>query len=225
MEPAVGESDAFRWARTLLRLALASVFREGKEPRAVAAGSGGLDEPVWILAGGSGTEIARRITTYRGSLLRALESSEGTLISGGTTQGVSSLAGDLAGAVPGIRTVGYLPRTIPTGVTLDPRYAETRRTDGADFSILEALRYWCDVVASDIDPTGVRLLGIGGGEISSLEYRLALALGATVGIVAESGAAASDLLRDPTWAISDRLVELPPTSEALRGFFTDPRAR
>ena len=216
MGTAIRDSDAFRWARTLLRLALASVFRGSEEPE--VAGEGGLAEPVWILAGGSGTEIARRIATYRVALLQALEGSQGTLISGGTAQGVSALAGDLAEAVPGIRTIGYLPRTVPAGVALDPRYAETRRTDGATFTILEALRYWCDVVASDIDPARVRLLGIGGGEISSLEYRLALALGATVGIVAESGAAATDLLRDATWAVSDRLVEVAPTREGLRGF-------
>ena len=82
----------------------------------------------------------------------------------------------------------------------------------------EPLQYWSDVVASGIGPADVRVLAIGGGRISAAEYRMALALGARVGAISGSGGSASELLRDPWWAATARLVELTPDLDVMRDF-------
>jgi len=45
----------------------------------------------------------------------------------------------------------------------------------------------------------VRLLGFNGGRISAVEYAVAAAFGARVGIVEGSGRAAAEFLADPLW--------------------------
>jgi hypothetical protein len=70
---------------------------------------------------------------------------------------------------------------------------------------------WMDLVAAGINPSQVRLLGINGGAIAGFEYRLALALGAKVGVVEGSGREADVLLQDPDWKKEDQpgLIPLP----------------
>jgi len=55
----------------------------------------------------------------------------------------------------------------------------------------------------------VKLLGINGGPLTEFEYKLALALGASVGVVRESGRAAKDLAPDPDWQNTRNLLWLP----------------
>lgn len=60
------------------------------------------------------------------------------------------------------------------------------------------------------------LIGIGGGPIAEAEYRIALALGATVVLIADSGGRAADLLMNPPLdAFKRNLVELPKDVESL----------
>ena len=131
---------------------------------------------------------------------------------------MSVIAGDVA-EDESFRAIGYLPASVPDDVRVDDeRYAELRRTTGEDFSVAEPLQYWSDVVASGIGPADVRVLAIGGGRISAAEYRMALALGARVGAISGSGGSASELLRDPWWAATARLVELTPDLDVMRDF-------
>jgi hypothetical protein len=131
---------------------------------------------------------------------------------------VSGLVGDLAAVLPSARAIGYLPSTIPSGLQQDVRYGELRTTDNWTFSTKEPLRYWADILTAGLDPDDVRLLAIGGGELSGLEYRTALAFGARVAVLRDSGGEASALLRDTAWGTSDRLVEISPTEEEVRAF-------
>jgi hypothetical protein len=218
---AVGALDGLEECRRLLRLG--EVARFGEDPAAVrelaTPGAWPLAPPVAILAGGSSDEVDERIRGYAGVVREALAGWAGTVISGGTRQGVSAVAGDLGAS--GVRVVGYLPGSVPDGVEVDDdprRYAELRRTDGAGFGAREPIRYWADVLASGIDPSTVRLLALGGGGISAFEYRLAVALGAQVGAIRGSGDAAHELLSGSTWSASGRVEELEPTVEALRAF-------
>jgi hypothetical protein len=177
--------------------------------------------PVRIVAGGCDPSIEEQMRRYRDLLLEAFKDFKGTVIGGGTRQGVSGLVGDLGEAYSGtIWTVGYLPKLIPTDRTAipDPRYQEIRTSDGSGFSPLEPLQNWIDIVAAGIDPASVRLLGINGGPIAALEYRIALALGATVGVVADSGREGAKLTRDEKWGGSQRLVLLPADGKTLRAF-------
>ena len=74
--------------------------------------------------------------------------------------------------------------------------------------------------AAGIKAADVRVLGFGGGEIAAFEYRLALALGATVGVVSGTGGAVDELLKDRLWsAVPElRIFPLPPDAKTLRAF-------
>jgi hypothetical protein len=210
----------------LLQVGLAGVFADPEAlqwTRSLATSEAmPFKTPVIIVAGGSSSEAEEHIRRFGSALAAAVHGLAGTLISGATTQGVSAIAGDLAeGSGGGLQAVGYLPEAVPPGVDIETdedRYLELRRTVGDAFSVAEPLRYWADMIAQGIAPADVRLIAIGGGSISAAEFRMALALGAEVGVLRGSGGAAAELLTDPWWAASDRLVELPPDSDAVAGF-------
>ena len=217
LDPAADDILGYEAARRLLLVARAVKF--GTVP--VTSDWPALAGPVVILAGGCDPSVEEEMQEYRHLLLEALDGFAGTLISGGTRQGISGLVGDIRAARPeGIRAVGYLPSSgVPADATPDEeRYDELRRTDGIGFTALEPLQNWIDLAASGIAPADVRLLGINGGIIAAAEYRLALGLGARVGLIEESGREAARLLPDADWAASARLVRLPRDAAAIRAF-------
>jgi hypothetical protein len=175
--------------------------------------------PVLVIAGGTDLINSESLSRYRNLLTEAVANYHGTIISGGTTAGISGIVGYLQDRYPeSILTIGYLPTTLPETSHIDPRYKVIRKTAGGFFSPREPLQYWTDILASGISPAGVKLIGISGGNISAAEYRIALLLGAKVGIFKESGRAAADLLEDPEWNASDNLVVLTEDGAALRAF-------
>lgn len=179
--------------------------------------------PVVFLAGGTDSAVEEQMQGYRALLVEAFRGFEGVLISGGTAAGISALAGDLGEAYPGLRTIGYLPDPLPANATADgvpDRYRELRYVHGPGegFSALEPLQSWTDLVASGIDPADVRVVGVGGGKISGAEFRIALALGALVGLLEGSDGEAAKLLSDSDWEDSPRLVRVAADAEALRTF-------
>jgi class 3 adenylate cyclase len=178
--------------------------------------------PVTVIAGGTHPDVEERMSAYGDLLLGAFKRYEGTVISGGTASGVSGLAGNLGASYPdAIRTIGYVPVTSPGGIGEDSdthRFRELRTTEGDDFSFLQPLQYWNDIMASGIHPSKVKIIGIGGGTISAAEYRIALALGASVAVVTGSGRAAEELVEDRDWRTSPNLVELSPEAESVEAF-------
>jgi hypothetical protein len=190
--------------------------------RISASPTGAVEGPVTIIAGGTDSDVEERMSGYGDLLLGAFKRYEGTIVSGGTTDGISHLAGDLGEGYPDlIRTIGYVPETSPPGVSVDVderRFRELRITQGDDFTFVQPLQYWTDILASGIHPSKVKIIGIGGGSISAAEYRIALALGASVAVLTGSGRAVDDLLRDRDWMTSPNLIELPPGPERLEAF-------
>jgi len=77
---------------------------------------------------------------------------------------------------------------------------------------------WFDLLAAGIKPSDVFVIGINGGRIAAFEYRLALALGATVGIVESSGRSASEILPDADWWDVPTLARLPVDLMTFRAF-------
>ncbi|MBN1643186.1 MAG: hypothetical protein JXA09_18275 [Anaerolineae bacterium] len=175
--------------------------------------------PVVIVSGGTDAGVQPQMEGYRDMLLQAFQDYAGAVLSGGTRAGVPGLVGDVQEAHPArIRAIGYVPTSMPPGVTTDPRYREIRVTGGGDFSPLEALQYWIDLIASGIQAAQVKLLGINGGAISGAEYRMALSLGARVALVAGSGREADALLGDRRWQDAPRLIRLPADGAAARAY-------
>jgi TRPM family ion channel len=194
--------DESIWAQWLLRvLALAR-----GAPRDVGEVPGhetpirDFDAPVAIVAGEGGPQAGSDFaSTWDAILGEAFGGFSGTVVSGGTTTGVPGVVGRVVGAACArCRVIGYLPRgAVERGdARISTVYDEIRTTGGERFSALEPLATWRDVLASEIAPRDVMVLGIGGGRVSGFEYRLAGLLGARVGLVEGSGRAADELLRD-----------------------------
>jgi ppGpp synthetase/RelA/SpoT-type nucleotidyltranferase len=222
------ELQGYEWARTMLRLGLAAKFRSPGARRRLRrlAANTAIEGPVVIVVGGTHPDVEERMRQYRDLVLHAFRDFQGTIVCGGTREGVSGLVGEVAATHPKrIRTVAYVPRKLPGDATLDRRYRDLRRTDADRFTPLEPLQAWVDLVASGIEPADVKVLGINGGDIAALEFRVALALGALVGVVEESGRAATRLLADEAWAVSERLVPLPEDGETVRAFIGSGRSR
>ena len=176
-------------------------------------------KPSWgkvVIVAGS---TQQNMKEYKQLLLKGFENFKGTVISGGTTAGISGLIGDLSKTLPdSVRTVGYVPKLKKVQSLLDHRYDEIYHSSGNDFGILEPLQYWADLLCSGVHPEEVKLLGIGGGRISAIEYRLALAFGAQVAILDQSGREADKIFQDEMWNRSENLLRLPVDSEALKHF-------
>jgi hypothetical protein len=182
------------------------------------AGRARLRPPVFILAGGASGEDAASNAAASRLFVAAFSGISGTLISGGTTSGIAGIAGEVAAAHPGIAALGYLPRTLPGGAKRDRRYAGFRTTRAGEFSVAECLAYWEDLVEAGVPPGAVKLLGWGGGPIAALEYRVAVALGARVGLVSGSGRAADAMARERAWSRSANLRFLGCHARAVRAF-------
>lgn len=175
--------------------------------------------PVIIMAGGCRSDEKEKMKQYRSAVDFAFDDFSCTLISGGTTAGISGLAGDIGGN--SLLKIGYFPFADPGSCTQHPAF-KIVATKGQGFSPLEAIQAWIDLIASGVDPSSVKVLGISGGEISACEYRIALSLGACVGLVNGSGRAASELISDPDWQNHARLLVLPHDRMTLRCFVQNP---
>jgi hypothetical protein len=203
------------WINKFLLISLAAKFpvtaagknalRQMRKLRSVACKQ--IVGPVVVVAGGCSSEVEVQMRTYRGLILKAFHDFEGSVISGGTASGISGLIGEVQQKYPNtIRAIGYVPKTKTH--LLDKRYGEIRFTEGEDFSPTEPLQYWIDIIASGIESSHVRLLGIDGEKISAVEYRMALAMDAQVAVVKGSGMEADKLFLDKDWNKSKNLISL-----------------
>ncbi len=148
------------------------------------------EEPIIIVAGGTGEAGPAKLQRWKSLLSSAFSGFEGRVLSGGTTSGISGIAADLAQDWD-LRTIGYLPETLPPGAEIDDRYSEIVRSPGAtQFSLREPLQMWTDILRSGIPPENVTVLGIGGSDISSGELAIAWALGARVYVLDDESSAA-----------------------------------
>ncbi len=211
----------YDWVRRLLLLGRALTCQDQgclEQIKSFATASAApISAPVVILAGGTHADTS--LDEYRQPLLAGFQGFHGTLISGGTTAGVSALVGNVRAASPQtITAIGYVPGVLPAGASLDPNYDQVRATPGQDFSALEPLQYWIDLIAAGISPAQVKLIGINGGQISAFEYRLALMLGAQVGVIEASGREAGRLFRDPYWSKSKTLRRLAAGEKEIAAF-------
>lgn len=218
--------EGFEWVRRLLVVGRAGRFPSDESFAAVqplaSPSASDIRGPVVIVAGGAASSVEARLRDYLPLLVQGFDGFAGTAISGGTEQGVSGLIAAVREKVGRtFRLIGYLPHRLPSDATADQRYDELRYTDGERFSPLEPVQNWIDLIASGVDPADVRVLGINGGPIAAVEYRIAAALGAVVGLVEESGREAARLLADAAWmTTSNRIVPLPPDPEIIRAFIS-----
>jgi hypothetical protein len=77
---------------------------------------------------------------------------------------------------------------------------------------------WRDTIAAGIKPDEVRLLAIDGCLTATAECHVALALGASVGILDVTRGKVNPLLKDSVWHGVQYLYALPPDSKTLCAF-------
>ncbi len=189
--------------------------------------------PIVIIAGGTDVRFERKLEKFRNNLIDGFHDFKGTIISGGTLAGICRIVGETQEKYSeNIRTVGYVPSHIPAHVELDKRYSTIHFTEGKDFSIIEPIHYWYDIMKSGVEPNKVKLIGINGGDIAAFEFHAAIVFGAQVGIMRNSGRAASELINDPSWEDPTRQVSgnkpkklfkvLKNSSEDIHNFLSKP---
>lgn len=215
--------EGYDWIRKLLILGMAAKFKDqaslGQIKKLATAKASPIMGPVIIVAGGTIADF--HTGDYQSLLLDGFRDFRGTVIGGGTTAGMSGLVGEVQAAYSeAITTIGYVPQVIPAGIQIDPKYRQIRSTEGKDFSALEPLQYWSDVISSGISPAQVRLIGINGGEIAAFEYRLALMLGAGVAVIESSGREAARIFKDPYWLNSKNLQRLSADKNEVAAFIS-----
>ncbi|MCX8053662.1 MAG: RyR domain-containing protein [Armatimonadetes bacterium] len=235
-----------KWIYELLMLALAvkknntsDLVKAGVAHGAIKVGSGwqkrqkaaekaapnmGRLKPIVIVAGGAAAHAFRkRHHAYRLVLYEAFDGFRGRLISGGTKAGVPGLVGEIAEELdakntPDLEVTGYRPWNLPADAPEDLRYTEFRITRSPGFSFGDPLDTWFDLIVSGVKPAEVRLLGINGGEITMIEYLVALALGATIGVIEASGRAASELAEKAWMFRPGSVIWLPLDNASIRAF-------
>lgn len=181
------------WARSFLEVAARLVFGDSASDTTGAKISG----PVVIVAGDC-TKSAN--DQFDDLLLESFADFKGTVICGGTETGIAAAVGKLGSSNSDIHTIGYVPKSLPE-TKLDSRYGEHRKTDGDGFSPLEPIHYWNDIPASGVPLEQVKLITFGGGELSTVECCMALAMGVTVGIVKSNGEPDKLLLENSFWMV------------------------
>ncbi|GAB6093850.1 hypothetical protein JCM14469_01020 [Desulfatiferula olefinivorans] len=183
-----------------------------------------VSDPVIIIAGGCDHEFDNQIEDFKLLVEKAFDGYQGIIYAGGTTSGVSGFIGDLGGENNVlIQKKSYIPKLVPSDARIHDSF-ETIETDGAGFSALEPIQTWIDLLFHGINPSDVKLIGINGGQISQFEYRLALAMGAKVGIIKESGRAATEIFNNADWIDVPNLFELPNDPQSVR-IFVQPMKR
>ena len=157
-------------------------------------------DSIVIIAGGTDERVERNIEFFKNNLVESFKEFKCTIISGGTKSGISRIAGDIQEMFPlNIRTIGYCPSHMPANVEIDKRFSSIHMTKGKDFSLIEPIQYWYDIMKSGIDPSKIKLIGINGGQIAAFEFHAAIVFGAQVGIMKNSGRSATELINDPDW--------------------------
>ena len=103
----------------------------------------------------------------------------------------------------------YLPEKLPADAVRSEYYDNFYETPSNGFSALDVLVCWADLICNDIKPKDVILIGIDGGKIATMEYKIALSLGAKAVLVAYSGRAVSEFIQDKNWKDHRNLLILP----------------
>jgi ppGpp synthetase/RelA/SpoT-type nucleotidyltranferase len=184
---------------------------------------------VLIIAGGCDREAVQNLKDYAAVLAKVLDLYEGTVICGGTREGISGLVGELCYRRRGrIKAIGYLPKYLPSdgSATANERHYVICRTGDEQprFTALEPIQSWIDLIGSGVHPKQVRLIGINGGKIAGFEYHLAAMLGAGVGVLRESGRQADELMLRAGEPGNEQIHFLPNDVETLGALLTYPPA-
>jgi hypothetical protein len=222
---AVALPEQYSWSHDLLQIAGAVKRQPSKtknKPNHKKDKKLNIVKPVLIIAGGAASMAGDSAKGIRPLLLSPLKKFKGTVISGGTAIGVPGCVGNIAAELNKTREkkfklLGYVTKRFTTDAPEHKAYDKVDKF-GAVFSPEHVLRGWKDILAANIKPEEVMLLGFGGGPLSAAEYQIGVALGASVGVVIRTGGAADELAGDPLWGELHNFFPLPEDWSTIRAF-------
>jgi hypothetical protein len=173
-----------------------------------------LKSPIVIVAGGASLMDEKKASGYSEYIEELMSGFKGTIISGGTTSGIPGLVGKVKSELMkkggiNFKLLAYLPEKLPSDANKSEAYDKIYSTPSADFSALDILACWRHIILSGINPAGVILIGIDGGDIAAMEYRIALSLGAKVCLIAYSGRAVSEFVQEKQCKNNPNLIQVP----------------
>jgi hypothetical protein len=182
-----------------------------------------------IIAGGAKSMDAEGIKRIRPLIETALSPYQGLVLAGGTSVGVPGCVGDVARSLESkkekcFKLIGYIPRKLPADAPTHASY-ELVVCGEDEFGPEQIIHYWRDLFEKGIGATEVLCIGFGGGDVSLEEYYIALALGATVGIVPLKESDTAGLLaKDPIWFGIGNLFALPTDTATIRALVVPSRS-
>jgi ppGpp synthetase/RelA/SpoT-type nucleotidyltranferase len=172
-----------------------------------------LKNEILIIAGAGKLDV-NKADLYEPFVQETLYDFEGTVISGGTVCGIPGLVGIRSGrlAMTGNKNytlLGYRPEIFPDSIIPDNQYDFHVTSENTDFTFYDALMYWLDILFDDTASEDVLVVGFGGGSISLLEYKIALAMDMKVALLQDSGGALTELQNDQYWNKKENLMIVP----------------
>lgn len=223
LKPEIELQHGYNLTLDILRLGLVAKFKDEdalvKLKKRVSRDCRSLDNSVVILLGPSDHKADKQIPKYRDFVVEGFKDYFGTVISSGTDKGVGSLAGDIQLAYPTrVYSVGYIPATLPALMRKDKRYSEFRTTEGSDYSPLQPIQYWTDILTAGVKTSSVKVLILGENEISNFELSLAIALGATAVTIDSYREELTRQGENPLFMNLESVSVLPEEQYVLRGF-------
>ena len=154
-----------------------------------------IEKPVIIIAGKTNGINDEKLFEFKPIFLESFSKFSGTVISGGTKDGICGFVGLITVSNKELQSLGFLP-DLKTNSEIDKRYTKLVKTNGSEYSEREPIQYWIELLSQFDDLKDVKLLGFGGGKISLFEYRIALLLGINVGLIEDSGESASIIISE-----------------------------
>ncbi|MFZ5353314.1 MAG: RyR domain-containing protein [Bacillota bacterium] len=232
---------------SLLHLGKAVIFGDKisinylKKKRSKEYSSSWFKGKIVIAAGGAAKEVDADMKLYKDCLKEGFKDYKGTIISGGTKSGIPGVIGCITAELKNekkadITLLGYSPeidKELLNGVQLDfDNYIIIRNND-TRFCVGPAIQGWVDIISAIYDGNDtlskkkemlakkVTILGINGGNISAIEYRIALSLGVKLGVIKDSGRAAKQIADDKIYGKDSNLIIIPKDAMAIRAFIRD----
>ena len=99
LAPVAEHFVGYKWVQRLLAVGLATKFPDAVDVSTES--SGAIEPPVVIVVGGAHPDVETKMQAYRDLLFEAFAGFRGTVLCGGTKQGVPGIIGGSQGALIG----------------------------------------------------------------------------------------------------------------------------
>ena len=170
-----------------------------------------------IITGGLDSFEENNIKNLKTIIPNAIEEYNGIIITGGQSKGIGEIVGNIK-YQNDVDLIGYLPYFTPPEMVPNENMKIIRTLKTQDISLREVLQYWIDIISSRIEHNKIKVLGIVGERITSLEYKIAISLGANVSIVNKSFGTKSESLTDSVFTDSSEVKIIPMDTMTIRAF-------